>query len=150
MRDGGADDPSRARGGQRPPRRPDRRGRLIVGRRARRRRAEGTGSPAPLDAPTAEYADGDTTLVLRGVLTAKTRAEYARVGEGGAREDAWQRSVEFLFERLALRWAPAGVPYEGPKELLGRFRAASPEERAWVRDRLREHLAEFFPDVAAP
>jgi hypothetical protein len=122
-----------------------------VGRRARRRRAEGTGPPAPLDAPTARYADGEgTTLVLRGVLTARTRAEYATLREGGAREDAWQRSVEFLFERLALTWAPAGVAYEGPKELLGRFRAASPEERAWVRDRLREHLAEFFPDVAAP
>jgi hypothetical protein len=28
--------------------------------------------------------------------------------------------------------------------------AASPEERAWVRDVLREHCAEHFPDVKAP
>jgi hypothetical protein len=99
----------------------------------------------------AEYRDADgNELALRGVLTPKTRTAYARVRESGSREDAWQRSVEFLFERLAVRWAPAGVPYEGQKELLERFRAASPDERAWIRDRLREHLAEHFPEVPAP
>ncbi|HEY2637596.1 MAG TPA: hypothetical protein VGI54_09430, partial [Solirubrobacteraceae bacterium] len=63
---------------------------------------------------------------------------------------AWQRSVELLFEHLAVAWAPAGVPYEGQKELLTRFRAASPDERAWIRDRLREHVAEHFPELPAP
>ena len=122
-----------------------------MGKRGRRRRAEGQG-PADLpDAPVAEYADGEgNVLALRGVLTPKTRTEYARVREGGSREDAWQRSVEFLFERLAVRWAPAGVPYAGQRELLERFRAASPDERAWIRDRLREHLTEHFPEVPAP
>ena len=31
-----------------------------------------------------------------------------------------------------------------------RFRVASVEERAWIREVLREHLAEWFPDVEAP
>ena len=31
-----------------------------------------------------------------------------------------------------------------------RFRVATGEERAWVRDVLREHVAEHFPDVQAP
>jgi hypothetical protein len=99
-----------------------------------------------------EYADGaGGVLALRGVLTPKTRRDYAALRAGsGVREDAWQRAVEFLFERLAVRWAPGGVPYEGQRELLMRFRAAAPEERAWIRDRLREHLAEHFPELPAP
>jgi hypothetical protein len=55
-----------------------------------------------------------------------------------------------LFEHLALRWEIAGAPIERQKELLGRFRAASSSERAWIRDVLREHCAEHFPDVQAP
>jgi hypothetical protein len=34
--------------------------------------------------------------------------------------------------------------------MLGRLRAASQEERMWVRDTLRAHCAEHFPDVKAP
>jgi hypothetical protein len=34
--------------------------------------------------------------------------------------------------------------------VLARFRVASPEERTWVRQALREHCAEHFPDVSAP
>ena len=66
------------------------------------------------------------------------------------REDAWQRAVELLFERLAVRWTIAGAPIERQRELLQRFRAASPDERAWIRTVLREHCAEHFPDVKAP
>ena len=122
-----------------------------MGRRSRRR-----GGPAPLDAPEAEYRgpDGDR-LVLRGVMSPATRREYAALG-GGARaaanrEDAWQRGVEFLFERLAVRWEIAGAaPLTRQKELLGRFRFASADERRWIREALREHVAEHFPDVDAP
>ena len=48
-------------------------------------------------------------------MTPATRREYAAVGGGRrcSREDAWQRAVEFLFERLAVRWEVAGVPVEG-------------------------------------
>ena len=68
-----------------------------------------------------------------------------------SREDAWHRAVEFLFERLVVRWEIAGTPpIAKQKELLARFRFASADERAWIRGVLREHLAEWFPDVSAP
>jgi hypothetical protein len=119
-----------------------------VGKRGRRQR---------LRAPSSEYADADgNLLVLRGSLTPAARREYALALAGpGARasttqEDAWQRAVELLFERLAVSWTIAGAPIERQRELLARFRAASPQERAWVRTTLREHCAENFPDVQAP
>ena len=108
-------------------------------------------------APTTDYASphGEAVLTLRGVLTPATRREYAAVlaGEGrpaATQEDAWARGVEFLFERLAVRWVVSGVETERQKELLARFRVATPAERAWIRDVVREHLAEWFPDVQAP
>ena len=106
-----------------------------------------------LKAPSAEYRSGDgDVLVLRGSMTPGTRREYADTLAGSplSREDAWQRAVEFLFERLATRWEIAGVPIEKQKELLQRFRFASQDERRWIRDALREHLAEWFPDMRAP
>lgn len=106
-----------------------------------------------LSAPTADYTDAEgNVLTLRGALTPATRREYAAVLAGSplSREDAWQRAVEFLFERLAVRWVVAGVPVEQQKELLARWRFASPDERAWIRGVLREHVAEHFPDVEAP
>jgi hypothetical protein len=111
-----------------------------------------------LRAPSSEYRDGDgNAIVLRGVLTPATRASYARVrsGEdlapGASREDAWQRAVEFLFERLAVSWTIAdAVALTGQRELLARLRVASAQERAWLRDRMREHCAAHFPDIDAP
>jgi hypothetical protein len=44
----------------------------------------------------------------------------------------------------------AGVPTDGQRELLGRLRMASPAERQWVRETMRAHCAEWFPDVAMP
>jgi hypothetical protein len=122
-----------------------------VGKRARRHERD------RLAAPNSDYTDahGDV-LTLRGSLTAGARHEYAQALAGTAgraaatREDAWQRAVELLFERLAVRWVIAGAPLERQRELLARFRACSPEQRAWVRDVLREHCAENFPDVQAP
>jgi hypothetical protein len=107
-----------------------------------------------LRAPTSEYRsrDGDV-LVLRGSMTPGTRREYAATLGGSplSQEDAWHRAVEFLFERLAVSWAVAGTdPLTRQKELLARFRMASPAERAWIRDVLREHVAENFPELAAP
>lgn len=100
-----------------------------MGRRARRR----GDSDEPV-AATAAYTDADgNTLVLRGSLSARTRARYARVAKGqglppgATREDAWQRSVEFLFEHLAVSWSIAGTPaLTRQSELLGRLRFASP------------------------
>jgi hypothetical protein len=91
-------------------------------------------------------------LTLRGSLTPGSRRAYeqALAGNPLSREDAWQRAVELLFEQLAVRWEIAGAPIERQRELVARLRAASAEERAWVRSALREHCAEHFPDVDAP
>ena len=119
-------------------------------------RGAGTGAEK-LTAPSSDYTDAEgNVLTLRGSLTVGARREYALVlggGGGGAaatREDAWQRALELLFERLAVRWTIAGAPVERQRELLARLRAASQAERAWVREALREHCAEHFPDVQAP
>jgi hypothetical protein len=105
-------------------------------------------------APASEYTspEGDV-LVLRGAMTPGTRREYAATAAGNplSREDAWQRQVEFHIERLAVRWQIAGTePLTRQKDLLARFRFASAGERRWIRDVLREHLAEHFPELDAP
>ena len=106
-----------------------------------------------LRAPESDYADDEgNVLALRGSLSPGSREEFARALAGSplSREDAAQRALELLFERLAARWTIAGAPIERQKELLARFRAATPSERAWVRETLRAHCAEHFPDVSAP
>ena len=121
--------------------------------RKRRGRSGGRDGQPGLEAPTSDYADPHgNVLTLRGALTPATRRQYAAVVAGSplSREDAWHRALEFLFERLAVRWVIAGAPIDRQRELLDRFRAASAEERGWVRDVLREHCAEHFPDVEAP
>jgi hypothetical protein len=116
-----------------------------VGRRNRKRER--------LTAPNSDYTDPQgSVLTLRSAMTPATRLKYAQVISGNplSREDAWQRAVEFLFERLATRWEIAGLPIDRQRDLLIRFRAASTEERAWIRTVLREHCAEHFPDIQAP
>jgi len=105
-------------------------------------------------APESEYRDAEgNALVLRGAMTPGTRRAYAAALGGSplSREDAWQRAAEFLFERLAVRWEIAGTePIVKQRELLARFRFASSDERRWIRDILREHLAEHFPELDTP
>jgi hypothetical protein len=120
-----------------------------MGRRARRQ--------AKLSAPSSDYTDAEgNVLTLRGSLTAGSRREYAQALSGmnarasTTQEDSWQRAVELLFERLAVRWVIAEAPIERQRELLERFRASSSRQRAWVREALRQHCAEHFPDVQAP
>lgn len=105
-----------------------------------------------LTAPTSEYRDAEgNILTLRGSLTPGARREYADVLAGGIeREDAWQRATELLFERLAVSWTIRGLEITRQKELLGRYRLATTDERRFVRDALREHTAEHFPELAAP
>jgi len=50
----------------------------------------------------------------------------------------------------AVLFAVADVPIERQRDLLARFRFASRDERAWIRDVMRRHCAEHFPDVEAP
>jgi hypothetical protein len=105
-----------------------------------------------LTAPTSEYRDSEgNVLVLRGSLTPGARREYADILAGGFdREDAWQRAVEVLFERLTVSWTISGLEMTRQKELLGRYRMATADERRFVRDTLREHVAEHFPELQAP
>lgn len=117
------------------------------------KRARGRGKADKLRAPETEYRDAeDNVLVVRGSLSPLTRHRYNAVlhDQSKLTEDSWQRAVEFLFERLVVRWIVFDVPTEGQKELLARFRMGTQDERRWVRDTLRAHLAEHFPDLEAP
>jgi hypothetical protein len=120
-----------------------------MGRRSRRRSREG-GQAAGQPAATSEYRDDEgNVLTLRDSLSAGTlrSLEKLEARPAASTEDRWQRRVELLFERLAVRWEIAGLPLEGQKELLGRYRMASSDERRRVRDALAEHLREHYPDV---
>jgi hypothetical protein len=124
--------------------------------RKKQRSRDGSGG-ADVRAASSDYTDADgNVLTLRGSLTPAARREYAETLSGGSaraaatQDDAWQRAVELLFERLAVRWSIAGAPIERQRELLARFRVASPAERVSVRDALREHCAAHFPELQAP
>jgi hypothetical protein len=103
-------------------------------------------------APTSDYRDAEgNVLTLRGSLTAGSRRKYAETLAGGLeREDAWQRATELLFERLTVSWTIAGLPIERQNELLARYRMATSDERRFVRDALRTHVQENFPELQAP
>jgi hypothetical protein len=125
-----------------------------MGKRGRKRSGEAGGqrTTGEMIAATSVYTDADgNELELRGSLTPRARSEYAATLAGGLdREDAWQRATELLFERLAVSWTVSGVRTDRQKELLGRYRMAGAGERRFVRDSLRAHLAENFPELEAP
>ncbi|HMJ96382.1 MAG TPA: hypothetical protein VK486_11045 [Thermoleophilaceae bacterium] len=116
-----------------------------MGRRSRRR-AQAPGAPAS----TTDYRDPDgNVLTLRDELSAGTlrQLEQLDAKPAASADDRWQRRTELLFERLAVRWEIAGLPLDKQKELLGRYRMASADERRWVRETLGEHLRSSHPDV---
>jgi hypothetical protein len=124
-----------------------------VGKRSRQRaREDAQGLDQPLSAPTSLYTDAEgSQLELRGAMSPKARAGYARTLSGGRhQEDAWQRATELLFERLAVSWTISGLRLERQQELLGRYRMASTDERRFVRESLRTHLQQNFPELQAP
>jgi hypothetical protein len=88
-------------------------------------------------------------LTLRQSLSAGTIAKIGEAPAAGAAtvDDAWRRRTEMLFERLAVRWEIAGLPLEGQKELLGRYRMADTATRTWVRETLERHLTERHPEL---
>jgi hypothetical protein len=116
-----------------------------MGRRSRRRAKQ---DRAP--AVTTDYADDEgNVLTLRDELSAGTIKALRDLDAkpAASAEDRWQRRVEFLFERLAVRWEIAGLPLESQKELLGRYRLAGSSERQQVRTILAEHLATRHPEI---
>jgi len=118
-----------------------------VGKRSRQRAVV-----EKLEAPTTLYEDAEAgELELRGALSPKARAEYRDTLHGGLnQEDAWQRATELLFERLAVSWTISGLRIDRQRELLGRYRIAGAAERHFVRDSLRRHVQENFPELQAP
>jgi hypothetical protein len=100
--------------------------------------------------PTRDYVAQDgSVLTLRDELSPGTLRglEALETRPAASEEDRWQRRVEYLFERLAVRWEIAGLPLEGQKELLGRYRLASAEERREVRQAIASHLRERYPTI---
>ena len=119
-----------------------------MGRRSRRRVRE-AGAEAP-SAATSQYTDEEgNVLTLRDELSAGTIRALDRLEAkpSASSEDRWQRRVELLFERLAVRWEISGLPLDSQKELLGRYRMASSDERRNVRQALSEHLRGRYPDI---
>jgi hypothetical protein len=121
-----------------------------MGRRNRRRQQQGSAS-AKDPVATTDYPDADgNVLSLRDSLSQGTLRELEKLSASPAasQEDKWQRRGELLFERLAVGWTISGLPLEGQKELLGRYRMASADERSWLRDTLERHVAERHPEAA--
>jgi hypothetical protein len=121
-----------------------------MGKRSRRRARSGGASPDP-PATTTDYLDAEgNVLTLRDELSAGTlrKLDDLDAKPAASSEDRSQRRSEFLFERLVVRWEIAGLPLEGQKELLGRYRLASSDERQQVRRTLAEHLSQRHPDVS--
>ena len=112
-----------------------------MGKRSRRRNRGAATAPAV----TTDYTDPEgNVLTLRDELSAGTAEKIRRLDStpGASQEDRWQRREELLFERLAVRWTVAGLPLEGQRELLGRFRMAGAGERRWISDTIDRHLRE--------
>jgi hypothetical protein len=118
-----------------------------MGRRQRRRQRESGPEPP---AATTDYRDAEgNVLTLRDEVSRGTVERYRSLESrpGASLEDLEQRRIEFLFERLAVRWEIAGLPLEGQAELLGRYRMADPDLRQWVRDALAKHAASRLPEL---
>ena len=119
-----------------------------MGKRARRRAKEAPAQEAV--AAATDYRDEEgNVLALRDSLSEGTlrKLESLDAKPAASAEDRWQRRVEFLFERLVVRWEIAGLPLESQRELLGRLRMSSAEEKRFVREALAAHLGERYPDL---
>jgi hypothetical protein len=120
-----------------------------MGKRSRRR-GRGESQPAA-PASTSHYTDAEgNVLTLRDELSAGTVKQVRQLDStpAASAEDRWQRRGELLFERLAVSWTISGLPLEGQKELLGRYRMASGDERRWIRETVEQHLAKHQPELA--
>jgi hypothetical protein len=121
-----------------------------MGKRSRRRAKSGAVQP-DVAASTTDYADDEgNVLTLRDELSAGSLRKLSDLDAkpAASAEDRSARRAEFLFERLVVRWEIAGLPLEGQKELLGRYRLASSDERQQVRRTIAEHLSQRHPDVS--
>jgi hypothetical protein len=123
-----------------------------MGRRQRRRgRDRGEAAGGGDDAGgTSDYTDPEgNVLTLRDRLSWGTLRKLRSIDSrpSASVEDRWHRREELLFERLTVSWTIAGLPLEGQRELLGRYRMADADTRAWVRRTIDEHLREHQPEA---
>jgi hypothetical protein len=120
-----------------------------VGKRERRRKREGAGPAEPAGSTTDYRDDEGNVLTLRDSLSEGTLRKVTDLDArpAASAEDRWQRRVEFLFERLAVRWEISGLPLESQKELLGRLRMATAEERRFVRQSIAAQLGDRYPEL---
>ena len=121
-----------------------------MGKRQRKRAKGGGGAPDQAPVATTDYTDPEgNVLTLRDSVSAGTARKLRDMESKAAAstEDMWQRREELLFERFAVRWEIAGLPLEGQKELLGRYRMADGETRKWVRGVLDAHVREKQPEL---
>jgi len=118
---------------------------------AKRRKKSPPGRRAREKAPTVAYTDPEgNVLVLRETLSPATIVKLGEppASHAASLEDAWARREEALFERLAVSWEIAGLPLDDQKMLLGRYRMADAETRAWVRRTIAGHLERHLPELA--
>ncbi len=118
-----------------------------MGKRQRKRARPGGSADS---SPTTTYPFGaEGSLTLRDELTAGTLRTLDKLDAqpAASADDRWQRRMELLFERLVVTWEIAGLPMEGQRELLGRYRMASADERKLVREVLTEHLRSHQPEI---
>jgi hypothetical protein len=112
---------------------------------AKRKRRERT-PPA-----TTDYTDAEgNVLTLRDSVSDGTVAKLAEPmgGAAASADGMWRRRTEMLFERFAVRWTIAGLPLDGQKELLGRYRLADEATQQWVRQTIDEHAHRHHPELS--
>ena len=102
-------------------------------------------------APTVDYTDADgNVLAVRESVSAASVAKLAEPTGGAAAsaDDMWRRRTEMLFERFVVRWTIAGLPLEGQKDLLARYRMADQVTQRWVRETIDDHLQRHQPELS--
>ena len=100
---------------------------------------------------TTDYRDAEgNVLTLRDSVSPGTVAKLREPvgGAAASADDMWRRRTEMLFERFAVAWTIAGLPLEGQKELLGRYRLADEATQRWVRGTIDAHLQRHHPELA--
>jgi hypothetical protein len=122
-----------------------------MGKRNRKRARAGGDSASNEPVATTDYSDDEgNVLTLRNSVSPGTARKLRDLESKAAAsaEDRWQRREELLFERFAVRWQIAGLPLEGQRELLGRYRMADGDTRSWVRATVEAHVRAKHPELA--
>ena len=122
-----------------------------MGRRQRRRASDRGEPAAETGGGNSDYADADgNVLTLRDRLSGGTlrKLRSIQTRPGATADDRWHRREELLFERLVVSWTIAGLPLEGQRELLGRYRMADSDEQRWVRETISSHIERHIPELS--